>query len=400
MRVLWMSTGALVLFGAAHGACSASKETAASSAITAVTTAGVGGNGGGLSTSSGGEGGACIGDSYEAEPLPLDILIMLDQSGSMSQSAGNNLTKWETVKQAITAFVQQPNVEGISLALQYFGLPQPLIPGCSAQACTTDLDCTGGCGPCGSSGLCLAPFNPDIDSCDAIDYAWAEVPMQPLPDVAGPILTSLQMHAPGTNTPTKPALEGAIMYATNWQNAHPDHVTVVTFATDGEPAVCDTDMNNIYAVAAAGFNGMPSIKTFVVGVGGAFSALDGIAAAGGTTSAFHVDLNTMATQQFVDALNAIRNAALPCSYQIPPPPQGMLPDYTRVNVVYTPGGGPEQTIPKVPDAAHCPPNGLGWYYDDERAPTQIFLCDATCALIKSDLMAKLDIVLGCITIVE
>jgi len=102
----------------------------------------------------------------------------------------------------------------------------------------------------------------------------------------------------------------------------------------------------------------------------------------------------------VDALNAIRNAALPCTYLIPPPPPGMRPDFTRVNVVYTPGGGPEQTIPKVPDAGHCPANGLGWYYDDERAPTQIILCDATCALIKGDLMAQLDIVLGCITIVN
>ena len=399
MRFLWMSAGALVLFGAAHGACTATSETSTSTGSTVAATVGVGGAAGGLSTSSGGEGGACIGDSFEAEPLPLDILIMLDQSGSMSQSAGNNLTKWDTVEQAITAFVQQPNLEGISLALQYFGLPQPDITGCWAQACITDNDCTNGCGPCGSNGVCQVQFNPDIDSCDAIDYAWAEVPMQPLPGVGGTILSSLAMHAPGTNTPTKPALEGAIMYATNWQNAHPDHVTVVAFATDGEPAVCDTDINNIYAVAAAGFNGMPSIKTFVIGVGGAFSALDGIALYGGTYAAYHVDLNSMATDQFVDALNAIRNAALPCTYLIPPPPAGMAPDFTRVNVVYTPGGGAEQTIPKVADAAHCPANGLGWYYDDERAPTQIILCDGTCALIKGDLMAKVDIVLGCITIV-
>lgn len=400
MRLVWMSAGALVLVGAAHGACSASSETT-SSTTTAATTSGAGGGGGGLETSTaGGAGGACIGDAFEAEPLPLDILIMLDQSGSMSQSAGNNLTKWDTVEQAITTFMQQPNLDGISLALQYFGLPQPDITGCWAQACTTDNDCTNGCGPCGPSGVCLVTFNPDIDSCDAIDYAWAEVPMQPLPGVASPILSSLAMHAPGTNTPTKPALEGAIMYATNWQIAHPDHVTVVAFATDGEPAVCDTDMNNIYAVAAAGFNGMPSIKTFVIGVGGALSALDGIAAAGGTTTAFHVDLNTMATDEFVDALNAIRNAALPCTYQIPPPPQGMMADFGLVNVVYTSGNGPEQTIPKVADAAHCPANGLGWYYDDERAPTQIILCDATCALIKADLMAQIEIVLGCITLLE
>lgn len=175
---------------------------------------------------------------------------------------------------------------------------------------------------------------------------------------------------------------------------------VVAFATDGEPSECDTDTSHIDAIAAAGFGGAPSIKTFVIGVGPALSLLDGIAAAGGTTTAFHVDLDAMATSSFLAALNTIRGAAIGCTYQIPPPPAGMTEDFGRVNVGYTPGGGAARTLPKVADVAHCPATGDGWYYDHEAAPTAIVLCDATCAEVQKDLQAKIDVVLGCLTILE
>jgi hypothetical protein len=360
------------------------------------------GAGGFTSSSAGGStgsGGDCAGTLSKAQPLPLDIFVMLDQSGSMSQGAGNGLSRWEAVKAAISAFVTDPASAGIGMGIQFFGLPQPLVPGCSAIACTVDTDCTGGCTLCMPQGICQGPFNPDIDSCDAIDYAWADVPIQPLPGVANTIIASIASHSPGTNTPTSPALQGAIDYARTWQQAHPDHITVVAFATDGDPAVCDTDLDHINAIAAAGYSGVPSIKTFVIGVGPSLQALDGIAAAGGTTAAFHVDLNTMATEQLVAAMNTIRGAALQCTYVIPPPPPGMTANFDLVNVEYTPGDGSMTRIfPKVLDKAHCPLSGDGWYYDNNAAPTQIILCDATCQTVSTDIMAEIYISLGCETI--
>src|SRR5687768_14451002 len=41
-------------------------------------------------------GGGCASSSTKAEPIPLDIFIMLDQSGSMAEDAGNTLSKWQT----------------------------------------------------------------------------------------------------------------------------------------------------------------------------------------------------------------------------------------------------------------------------------------------------------------
>lgn len=367
------------------------------------TTTGGGGSGSGFGGGeSGGAppiGGGCASSSTQAEPLPLDIFIMLDQSGSMTEDAGNALSKWQTVRAAITEFVQSDSSEGIGVGIQYFGLPEPAVLGCTQIPCTMDSDCTNGCTIC-FSGVCHSQWG-DLDSCEAGEYAWAEVPIGPLPGVANSIISSLSMHSPGTNTPTLPALQGAVTYATAWATTHPDHVTVIAFATDGDPAICGTDLDVINGVAADAFNSTPSIKTFVIGVGGSLNALDGIAAAGGTTEAFNVDYDDIATEQFVQALNTIRSVALPCVYLIPAPPDGRQLDFGLVNVEYTPGDGSGTvTIPKVESEADCPADGNAWYYDDDAVPTQIILCGATCDAIAVDLTAAVDIALGCQTIVR
>ncbi len=384
--------------GASSGAGGASSGSSASS------TEGVGGSFA-SSSGSGGQGasgGGCVGIASVAEPVPLDLFVMLDQSGSMLQDAGNNLSRWASIKSAITTFVGQPNVVGIGMGLQYFGLPDPAVLGCPALGCSTDGDCAAmsGCTTCGPGGVCHAPFNPDIDACDASEYAWAEVPIAPLPQNGPLLLGSLSMHAPGTNTPTLPALEGAIQYASSWAVAHPDHITAVILATDGLPSECDTDQGHLGMAAAAGYLGTPSIKTFVLGVGPALAELDALALAGGTGAAFHVDFDPNATTSLVAALNTIRGAALACTYMIPSPPVGMILDKNFVNVTYTPPGGSPKTIPKVANAAACPASGDGWYYDDDASPTAILLCPFTCDGLTDVLGGELDIVLGCATITD
>lgn len=353
-----------------------------------------------VTSSASGIGGACAGTFTKAMPIPLDIFIMLDQSGSMAMDAGNNLSRWETIKAALGAFVNEDTSDGIGIGIQFFGQPDFSPHGCMAQTCAHDEDCTGGCTTCAPQGVCLAPYNPDIDSCESSDYTWADVPIAPLPGNGNYLLASMSAHTPGTNTPIFPALKGAVDYAAGWEMLNPSHITVVAFATDGDPSDCDTDQDHINQIAADAFAGTPSIRTFVIGVGPSLDTLDGIAAAGGTTTAFHIDLDSMATQSFLDALNTIRGVALPCTYEIPPPPSGMMEDFDKVNVQYKPGDGTDpQIFPRVDSKADCPADGDGWYYDDNNAPTQINLCDSSCSKLKSDIMAELDIELGCQTIV-
>jgi hypothetical protein len=336
----------------------------------------------------------CAATQSKAEQVPLDMYIMFDQSGSMSDAAGNT-TKWNATTAALKAFVEQPDAVGIGVGLQYF----PTSTGASCNPiCTTNADC-GACGPCmlaGFFGICAGAAN---EGCDVAEYAKPEVAIAPLPGVAPSIIASMNAHSPSGGTPTSAALQGAIDHAKGWATQNPDHVVVTVLATDGDPTNCDTNLNNINAIAAAGANGVPKVLTFVIGVGNSSAALNGIAQAGGTKQAFFVDANQSATDEFLKAMNEIRGAALACSYLIPQPEMGEL-DFGNVNVQFKPAGGEPIVIPKVNSIAECPASGFAWFYDNNAEPKQIIMCDATCETIKMDTEGEVSILLGCETVVN
>jgi hypothetical protein len=329
---------------------------------------GGGGGGGGGNGDGGGFGSACATSSSKAQQTPLDLFIMLDQSKSMDETATGGGSKWTAVTSALDTFVAQPNLTGVSVGLQFFGVKKA----------------SGGNG----------------DSCTASDYATPAVEIGPLPGNGSAISTSIAAHSPSTETPTSAALQGAVDHAQSWATAHTGDVVVAVLATDGEPTECDTTLSDIDAIAATGVSGTPKVLTFVIGVGSALSNLDGIAAAGGTGSAFQVDTGGNTNQEFLDAMNAIRHSAIGCQYAIPAPATGTL-NYTEVNVTYTPGGGGATvTFPNVTNMAACPASGDGWYYDNDSAPTQIILCGSTCTMVEGDSGGEVDVALGCSTVIN
>jgi von Willebrand factor type A domain len=300
---------------------------------------------------------SCASATVMATKSPLDLYIMLDQSGSMSQTVSGGGTKWAAVTSALSSFLTQSGLTGISIGLQYFGL--------------------------------------NNDSCTASNYATPAVEIAAMPGASTALVNSIAAHSPTSGTPTSAALQGAIDHATTWSTAHAGDIAAVVFATDGDPEECDTNLTDIDAIAAAGYAANPKVATFVIGVGSSLSNLNGIAAAGGTTSAFIVDTNSNVNAQFLAAMNAIRDTAS-CTYQIPIPASG-TPDFSQVNVVYTPAGGTATTIPNVQDKAACPATGNGWYYDDPTHPTAILLCTSTCGTVQAS--GSVNIALGCNTIV-
>ncbi|HEY6039860.1 MAG TPA: hypothetical protein VIV58_36515 [Kofleriaceae bacterium] len=339
---------------------------------------------------------ACATSIVKADKIPLDLYLMLDRSSSMSDSVSGGGTKWTTVTSALGTFVQQPGLDGVSVGMQYFGVPSGGT--CSVVSCTTNADCgASACGPC-IANLCVGIVSSLGDSCNASDYATPAVEIAPLPGVASTIVSSMGAHSPTTGTPTSAALQGAVDHAKAWRSAHPSDAVVAVLATDGDPSGCDENLADIDAIAAAALAGTPSVLTFVIGVGSSLSNLNGIAAAGGTTQAFLVDTGGNVNQQFLDAMNAIRHAALGCNYLIPVPTSGD-PNYSEVNVVYQPAGGSAQTFPNVPDMASCPANGNGWYYDNPANPMQIVLCPSSCTLVEGDTTGEVDVTLGCSTVI-
>ena len=317
---------------------------------------------------------ACASSQQMGKQQGLDAYMMLDYSASMQMDG-----KWTGVTSAINSFVAQPT-SGISVGLQYFGLPDP----------------DAGANPFGIPGG---------DSCDPSIYAKPEIEISPLPAIGAMITASLANHTkPNTSTPTPVALQGAINHATAWAKAHPADATIVILATDGDPTECGSMGNmetqaqyiaEVEAIAAAGVAATPKILTFVIGVGSSTANLNGIAMAGGTNTAFIVDTSQNITMQFLTALNKIRGAALGCTYKVPIPMMGMT-NFNLVNVQFTASGGKPQLVGQCADKAHCPKSGDAWYYDDPANPANIILCTTTCGTVATG--GEVDVLTGCQTV--
>jgi hypothetical protein len=98
------------------------------------------------------------------------------------------------------------------------------------------------------------------------------------------------------------------------------------------------------------------------------------------------------------AESVVAGSSLPCTFDIPAPPDGQSLDPGKVNFVYTPTGGSPQTIHNVGGAGSCG-GGQGWYYDNATAPTQIIACPATCSALEADATGNVNVEFGCSTLI-
>ncbi len=329
-------------------------------------------------------GSACASQALAASGGTLDIFIMLDKSMSMSDKTPNGSSKWDVITQAIGDFVNDPKSTGIEAGLGFFGISA------------------------GTGGR----HGGSESSCTASDYAKPVVPIAALPSNAQPIANAIAQQSPSGSTPTEPALQGAINYASQWSQQNPAHKVIVVFATDGLPNGCNSSVSGAAAIAAAGVKGSPSIPTYVIGVFGDQDCPGGvsqgqqcdvinntnqIANGGGTQSAFIVNASGDTGAQFLQALDSIRTAnAVGCDFAVPAPSAGNSVDFSSASVQYTPGGGNPSSLSWVMSAAACDPTSGGWYYDSATAPNHMLLCDATCSTVTADPNAKVDVMLGCL----
>lgn len=324
--------------------------------------------------------GPCAEQTYPGELVPLDLYIMLDSSGSMSEG-----DKWSSVITALETFISSPDSEHMGVGIQKFPLKwsvEPVIP----ANCGSDADC-GLYGPCVPVlNQCSMAYAPDV-SCVPTDYDEAEVPIAELPGVADEIQAALDSwDADGDDTPTEPALTGAASYATAWATANPTHLVYIVLATDGEPLGCTyNSIEGAATVAASAAAAAPPVNTFVIGVlydDDEAENLNVIAEAGGTGSAYFVDNGAQVTQDFIDALVQIR-ANGQCMFLIPEPEVGE-PAYDFVDVMLVDPDDETitQEVDKVLDAASCDATTGGWYYDDPADPRMIVLCPATCDAVR------------------
>lgn len=306
---------------------------------------------------------ACASVTEEAVSVPLNLYIVMDKSQSM---VGD---KWNSAKAGLAAFVNNPKFAGTKVALRFFPRPADAVPACDQNA-----------------------------------YKEPTVAYGPLPDNAEAIVQAMNATMPdGFTTPIYPALGGALLKGIEVAQNNPGEASAVMLVTDGEPVgpsgmcgnVNPEDPAAIAGLAAAAADFDQPVLTFVIGLPGVNQTFaNQVAAAGGTGEAVLVSSTNVAAE-FEAALVKATGEALPCEYEVPDVVQNGEVEITSVNVLLTLGSGEPALVPQ--DAA-C--DGAGWRYSDPGEPPRVVLCPDTCAAVKAAEAAKIQILLGCATVVE
>jgi Mg-chelatase subunit ChlD len=402
---------------------------------------------------------SCAAEAHKAEAVPLDLMLLVDASGSMGELVGRGMpSKWTLSQGALTSFLQDPKTAGLGIGLSFFPKPkecnidadcggsifnrcrgadrcvdamgagtnacyQNLIgfPTCPAGSqcvalgtCTTSMmECVNVGQPCPMNGGACMPATKFCESntpaaeCAPAGYEIPAVAIGELPGSQTGLLRALTAKVPRGGTPMRAAVEGALKHLRAHLEKNPGRKAVLVLASDGLPS-CDPTTDGIPAVVELvrmAQMAAPSIATYVVGVFApaeiprAQPQLDMVAMAGGSNQAFVVSANSDLAMRLQEALDTIRGAALACDFTIPPPKDGML-DFSKVNVRYTPTGGAAGELPYVRSMAGCDPTRGGWYYDVDPAmgkPTRVLVCPSTCQQFKKDGSAKVDLLFGCAT---
>ena len=216
--------------------------------------------------------------STAPEAVPLDLFILLDRSGSMSGPI-NTGTKWSMIGEALGTFVNDPASAGIQVALTYFSQPVAgqLVP------------------------------NDDLYSCLVSDYVQPAVTMDgasgqrpahrrfdPRPRAVGP---HAYQHRPRGSHQLLARLGQDGIPLTTWPSFSPPMVS---------PKGATRRPTTRRGSPRRAFAGTPSIATYVIGVGGGLEVLQPIAAGGGTSKPFLINNVVNATQDFIDAMYAVR----------------------------------------------------------------------------------------------
>jgi hypothetical protein len=237
--------------------------------------------------------GVCSATMTAAEPVPLDLYVLMDASLSMNEMTTAGTSKWTDVRNALKTFFESQSSAGLGVGLKFFPGVQSSAPAtCTGDGpdtacgtfgpCDRRKTCVGSaqstmsvsplcvdastCGTstsitcsliqdCGTAGYCakgptaattactgcntFAGYCHLRDRCDAAYYATPDVAVGMLDGTNGGqaamLNTALTAKSPAGYTPTGPALTGALMFARQRITAMPTHRVAVVLVTDGLP---------------------------------------------------------------------------------------------------------------------------------------------------------------------
>lgn len=334
-----------------------------------------------------------------ANAVPASILVVLDKSGSMAGGDGVP-DKWAPTRSALQsamATAQQDLIVGL--------MPFPKGDfewGFAETQCALDP----------STPQCEALFADG--GCEDVNTS-PVVPLGPLSATQGPINSWLNANGPDGGTPTLWALKAAYEHM---RGVSAEGERYVLLMTDGEPNTYTPEMTvgpftfpesnleckqlpDIVAEASAGASGSPVVKTFVIGSPGsegastflsevAVAGLTGPAGCQASSGQCHFQIGTANFQADLQAaLDVIAGQISECIFALP---EGEEVDPNKVNVLVETATGDEEVY-------QDPSHQDGWDYTDG-SKTKIQLFGPACEAFQNTEGNKIEIVLGCETVVK
>jgi hypothetical protein len=272
---------------------------------------------------------ACVEQVHAAEPVPVDLLLLVDASSSMNEPAGGS-TKHRMVRDALVAFAGDPRSLGLAIGLTFF--PVPPDTECSSNSdcgpffssgakpewwgCRPSMVCAPPNAPLGTAYNVCGPASAAEDcvfrgtSCVTLGYCartgwactvlgqacqsgtagdtclpWPRVcnasqicnpaffrepvlPIAEMPANVGPLRDVLADRQPEGATPMGPAVEGGLAHLAQRRAARPGRSAALVLATDGLPLGCGPadDLGAIGTRLAAAAASSPAVPTYVIGV--------------------------------------------------------------------------------------------------------------------------------------
>lgn len=316
---------------------------------------------------------ACAGGTARAGLKKVNLFFAVDRSGSMltkSMGISGTPTRWKQMTDALKAFFADPKSTGLGVWMRMWpynkdaSCPSVYPAGCQSTGCSTP-------------NVPLADLTAQSAPADVQEQA---------------ISAAISAAVPETgNTPMYPALKGVLAAAQAYETAHPGEATVVILVTDGEPTQCDVVPGHIAALAesarlAAG------IKTFVIGIADVSEAtIQTIAQAGGGQHFLIGSGGGVPVEaQVLSALDSIRTTLVACAFALPDP---QTFDASSMAVSLVSGSGDADAVQQVAGPADC--GAGGWRFDDPAAPSKVVLCPSTCAALRADPGAEVELHADC-----
>ena len=342
------------------------------------------------------EGGDCGESPFAAEALPVQMLLVIDKSGSMNTSIADDVSRWAAMEDAINAAVAATS-ESVGYGLLMY-------PSDSSCGVSSDVD----------------------------------VPVLTGADVADNIASALADATPECSTPTAAALAAALAYFDEGgAGADLEGNKYVLLATDGGPncnadltceeATCTSNMEQAAytgdgdgpypvckpedeggigncctaganvdclddeaTVAAVSALAAKGVKTIVVGIPGteAYAAvLDAVAIEGNAPNpdappSYYAVEGGSATG-LTEVLGSITMGLITsCEFQL-----GSVPPAKNLLNVEVDG----TRVPRDPDKLE------GWYLDESTSPPTVVLVGETCEKVKTQGAETVSVKFGCMT---